>query len=298
MNLLSIKETLKNAAPQPLRKFVRDYLKRYRELKIALGRLQNKNLSADIISKTLTQLGICEGDTVLVHSSLSRIGYVAGGASAVLSALLKTVGPNGTIGAPTFWGNTSIYLEGQRDYDVNSSPSVLGIIAETIRTHPKALRSLHPTHSASFIGANAAFLVKDHHLDNTPIGRHSPYRKLVDIGGKIILLNVTLEYLTNFHTIEDEVDDFPFKVYLDNPLTFNVTDNEGNTSKITTYCHCPEMGKKRQCIKMRPYLLDNNVMKEAKLGNGIVSVLDANKLHATLLRLYQKGITMYSPAPR
>jgi hypothetical protein len=58
------------------------------------------------------------------------------------------------------------------------------------------------------------------------------------------------------------------------------------------------MGKKRQCIKMRPYLLDNNVMKEAKLGNGIVSVLDANKLHATLLRLYQKGITMYSPAPR
>ena len=55
------------------------------------------------------------------------------------------------------------------------------------------------------------------------------------------------------------------------------------------------MGKKIQCMKMRPYLLGNNVMKEAKLGSGTVTVLDAPKLHATLLDLYRKGITMYSP---
>jgi|LSQX01.3.fsa_nt_gb aminoglycoside 3-N-acetyltransferase len=295
MNLLTAKETLKNIAPQPLRKFIRNYLKKYRELKILIGKLKNKNLSADVITNTLKQLGITEGDTILVHSSLSRLGYVDGGAAAVVSALLQTVGPNGTVGVPTFCGNTGIYLAGQRDYNINSSPSILGVISETVRTTPKALRSLHPTHSASFLGPNAAFLVEDHHLDNTPIGGRSPYRRLVDIGGKIVLLNVTLEYLTNFHTIEDEVENFPFKVYLDEALTFNVTDTEGNAFEVKTYCHCPEMGKKRQCMKMRPYLLGNNVMKEAKLGSGTVTVLDAPKLHATLLDLYRKGITMYSP---
>ena len=44
------------------------------------------------IYNDLKKLGIGEGDTVLVHSSLSSIGWVCGGTQAVIMALLKSVG--------------------------------------------------------------------------------------------------------------------------------------------------------------------------------------------------------------
>ena len=36
--------------------------------------------------------GICSGDTVLIHSAMTPIGYVEGGAKTVAEALIDTVG--------------------------------------------------------------------------------------------------------------------------------------------------------------------------------------------------------------
>ena len=49
----------------------------------------------------LGNLGLTEGDVVLVHSSLSRFGYVEGGADTVVDALLAAVGAEGTVAVPT-----------------------------------------------------------------------------------------------------------------------------------------------------------------------------------------------------
>jgi len=258
MNLLIMKENFKNISPKVVRKLAREGLKVYRDVKNTIAyKFSGNKLYENHITTALRNIEIREGDVVLVHSSLSRLGYVEGGANTVLSGLLKVVGSTGTVGAPTFWGNTSKYVKGARTFDVNNSPSILGTISETIRKHPEAKRSLHPTHSASFIGPLADYLAKDHHLDNTPVGPNSPYMKLVRSNGKILLLGVTLEYLTNFHTIEDITPDIPVKVYLDNPLIFKVLDQKGQELGITTCCQCPEAGKKRQCIKMESYLVEN-----------------------------------------
>jgi aminoglycoside 3-N-acetyltransferase len=234
MNLLIIKEYLKNLSPQFVRNIVKEGLKNYRKLRNKMAfDLRGKSLQENDISYCLKTLGVKEGDDVLVHSSLSRLGYVQGGAETVVSALLRSVGTNGTLGAPTFWGNTVQYLKGARTFDVRNSPSILGIISETIRKYPGAKRSLHPTHSAAFIGTNADYLVKDHHLDNTPVGPNSPYMKLVNLEGKILMLGVSLEHLTNFNTIEETIPNFPIKVFLDDPLTFKVIDQQGMQMEVT-----------------------------------------------------------------
>ena len=46
------------------------------------------------IATELRTLGIERGMTLMVHSSLSRLGFVAGGAHAVVLALLDAVGPD------------------------------------------------------------------------------------------------------------------------------------------------------------------------------------------------------------
>ena len=46
-------------------------------------------------------VGIAEGDTVMLHTSLSSMGTVVGGADAVVDGFLDAVGPTGTVAVPT-----------------------------------------------------------------------------------------------------------------------------------------------------------------------------------------------------
>ena len=47
--------------------------------------------------KQFKALGIKEGMTLLVHSSLRRVGKVDGGADTIIDALLEVLGENGTL---------------------------------------------------------------------------------------------------------------------------------------------------------------------------------------------------------
>ena len=69
--------------------------------------------TADTLLDDIKAIGIMEGDVLLVHSSLSALGWVCGGAPTVVAALLKAVGINGTVAMPSF------SLE-------NSDPSIWG----------------------------------------------------------------------------------------------------------------------------------------------------------------------------
>lgn len=62
-------------------------------------------LKQDILS-ALSEVGVCNGQTIMVHTSLSSLGFVCGGAQVIIKALLETVGTEGTIMMPTqSWKN-------------------------------------------------------------------------------------------------------------------------------------------------------------------------------------------------
>jgi aminoglycoside 3-N-acetyltransferase len=290
-----LKETLKNMAPPAVRRMARVSLKGIRDLRNTIQRRQGQAIGREEIVAALRQLGIRQGDTLIVHSSLSRLGFIEGGVDAVVGALQDAVGETGTLGAPTFWVADPNSVADGTVFDAAQGRSQLGIISERIRLLPGAVRSLHPTHSASFVGPRAKELTADHHLDETPIGPHSPYRKLADIGGKILLLGASLEYLTSFHTIEDEIEGFPFEVYNPDTKRFVVRTAEGAELVLHARLHAPEAARMRQCVKMERHFLDAGVMAKGTVGKGDAAVLDARKTHACLHDLAKRGITMYSP---
>ena len=57
--------------------------------------------SADRIAEDLRSSAFAEGATLLVHSSLSSLGFVVGGAPSVIRALRAAIGPDGTLVLPT-----------------------------------------------------------------------------------------------------------------------------------------------------------------------------------------------------
>jgi aminoglycoside N3'-acetyltransferase len=106
-------------------------------------------IDKETLTQELRRLGIARGMDVLVHSSLSSIGWVEGGADTVIDALLAAVSPAGTILMPALNGSPQDSPQNPPRMDVRRTPCPkwIGIIPETFRRREGVRRSLHPTHS-------------------------------------------------------------------------------------------------------------------------------------------------------
>ena len=160
----------------------------------------SKTVTAADVAEGLTKLGVCAGDHLMVHSSLSSLGYVEGGAPTVVEALLEVLGPKGTLMVPTFTHSATEY------FDPLESPSLNGAITEAARQRPEARRSLHPTHAATAIGPDAAELVADD-LGHGALGKGCALDRLAKKGGRILLLGVTHTCNSIIHVGEDYAGD-------------------------------------------------------------------------------------------
>ena len=68
--------------------------------------MERKILVKDDFIHALKQVGVRDGQTIMVHTSLSSLGFVCGGAQTVIEALIECVGENGTLMMPSqSWKN-------------------------------------------------------------------------------------------------------------------------------------------------------------------------------------------------
>jgi aminoglycoside 3-N-acetyltransferase len=170
------------------------------------------------LASDLATLGVRPGDILLVHSSLRRLGFVPGGAVAVVQALLDAVGPAGTLVVPTQTGDNSdpsgwsrppvppewwpVIREHSPGFDPRVTPSrKMGAVPEVVRTWPGAERSSHPQTSFAALGAQAEQIVAVHDLD-CQLGDRSPLGTLESLGARVLLLGVGFESCTAFHLAE------------------------------------------------------------------------------------------------
>lgn len=153
------------------------------------------------IAEDLLHLGVRPGGLLLVHSSYKSLGTVPGGIQTVIEGLLDALGAEGTLLMPALsWENVT---RERPVFNVRTTPSCVGAIPEYFRQLDGTLRSMHPTHSVSGQGPLCETLFEGHGLDSTPCGPHSPFAKLKDYGGQVLMLGCGLFHNTSVHAIEE-----------------------------------------------------------------------------------------------
>lgn len=169
---------------------------------------------------TALRLAGLEADmTVLMHSSLKRVGgWICGGAGVFLAALMEVLTPSGTLMMPTFTADNTDPRYWQRppvpaawwptiraetppyQADITATRQ-MGILAETFRRLPGVIRTNHPITSFAAWGRHASLLTRYHPL-NACFGEESPLGRLYDLGGVIFLLGVGHGNNTSMHLAE------------------------------------------------------------------------------------------------
>ncbi len=181
--------------------------------------LSSAPVTEESILRDLRALGVQRGDTLIVHTAMSKLGWVCGREPAIVRALLRAVGPFGLLVVPTHSGDNSEpshwqhppvpenwfapVRENMPAYDRRVTPSRgVGRIPECVRTYPGARRSAHPHVSWAAKGWMAAWVLRGHTWRKPCFGMASPLGRFYRRGAKTLLLGVGYDNCTSLHLAE------------------------------------------------------------------------------------------------
>ncbi len=220
----------------------------------------------------LKQLGLKAGDDVIVHSALTSFGRVEGGADTLIDALLELLTEQGTLLMPCF---------GSQPLDIENTPTNLGTVPETFRKRNGVLRSRHPLSSVAAYGKRAKYYVENHEQNECPYTEGSPYVKLAENDGYILLLGVDQDRNTTLHSVE-ALAKAPYMT----PKKGKWIDENGNIrEKEYKYCAGPH----RNFIGVDPILREKGICKTTKIGNCLVRLMKSKEVFDLLVPMVREN---------
>lgn len=218
---------------------------------------------SDIVAG-LHRLGISSGDVVFAHSSLSAFGWVEGGADAVIGALLDAVGSEGTVVLPAFTWNKYHAITKPAVFDLVREPvkAEVGIIPETFRQRPGALRSMHLCHSVSAIGQRAPDVMGD---GVKSFGVGSTFDHLETLDAWYLLLGAPMSACTALHHVEDLMQ-VPYRYYRNFQGSVVVLpDGARQPCRSVEFLRKP--GIRQDFLKMERVFAEHGVLRTTVVGN-------------------------------
>lgn len=220
------------------------------------------------------KLGLRPGDTVLMHSSLKSLGVEGITPKELLDGLSEALAV-GAVGSGTLILPALSYEHcnpQNRVFDYYKTPSNVGAIPEYFRTeYPGVLRSLCPTHSCCAIGRFAEEITSTQHLDTTPCGKNSPFRKVRELGGKLLFLGCGTKPNTSMHAVEELVE--PDYLW-GGEYEYTLYDRDGKEHKMLCKAHGFENVTQR--YDRIEELLEGGEIKRGKILGADCVLMDAS----------------------
>ena len=237
-------------------------------------------------------MGVRPGDCLFVHSSASAFGWIEGGETTVIEALIETIGPTGTLLMPTFtspfnsFAGTLNKSRRYRPFDPEDASQVrVGSIPRTFLQMPGVTRSMHPSHSVAGIGPLAAACLEAQQENDPPTGETSSFAKLVEYKGKLVYFGCGLAPSTFLHYLET-VADLP---YLKDSVC-RVKNKDGSLRTVYVPKNLPgdrdfyrDADGNSKFFKKA--LVSGLKMEETMLGCGKIRLIEAENFYTTGMKL-------------
>lgn len=266
------------------------YMKLKSKMRFLYMRLTTKVLTEEDLIEQFAATGLKPGDTVMIHSSMSKIGILENGPTTFVNALKRYIGPEGLIVVPTYPHKGMYkYLENYETFDVNTTPSKDGAITECLRKSEGAYRSAHPTHPIAAWGKGAKELVEGHEKCKAPFAKGSPFDKLLQMNTKLMVIGVNFDHLTFIRTMEDLDENYKIQPYIPNKIYHvPVRMADGTEVMVDTPCHDPEyFGTERWNMRMFQETKDKIIF--GHLGKAHTWLLNAQDLYAAQAEMAKHG---------
>jgi len=258
----------------------------------------------------LARLGIAPGDTLFVHSSLKSLGYVEGGAPAVIGALQDAVGSQGTLLLPTYYlpGGTVRATCAMPDYvfDPRRHGTHMGRLPEAFLASAGVRRSIHPTHSVSAWGRHAIHLTEAHHRAPSIFGMDSPWQRFIGCEhAKVLGLGISMGPVTFYHALEDAMGGaFPVPVWEDDTKLLACLDHAGRRWDVPVRPFDQAVAQRRIDHPGRGDLRDYfhrefdtaGLRVNGQVGDAASWCIPAQAFYAHLGRLASDNVTIYASA--
>lgn len=159
------------------------------------------------VEKAAKELGLKNGDTVIIHSSYKSMGEIEGGAETVINGFFDAVGQDGTLVFPTLVAQN--FTQAYQTWSLDK-PSDMGYLTNYFRLREGSIRSDQATHSVAAGGRLAKYLTETHGQTGKRIGcsgdtafsADSPWQKMYDMDAKTVLLGVGSRKTTFRHLAE------------------------------------------------------------------------------------------------
>lgn len=280
---------VKYLTPTSVKNLIRKLKRRYKR-KVTLSKSDQIPLGISDFKQILTvDLGVKEGDTLIVHSSFGNMnaGFSPGEA---ISVLKQVVGESGNLLMPYYpTGHAYFWIQEANVFDVNSSRSVMGVLTQVFKESEGVKVSPHPVKALSAWGKDRDWLIEEHHQSLYPYDEKSPYYKSKFLSGsKTIGLGVEINSF--LHSCEDLFLPDKLEIYSDKKFVGKMN-YYGKSMEVETYLHQPD--------KVNAIVSPCGFLKETKCPGyisvnhkgGVFNSVDHESVYSHVKKLFVEGMS-------
>ncbi len=241
--------------------------------KVDISTVGKEQINTISLYEKLKGLGIKQGDVICVHSHLMSFGKPLlkkkDFLNAIVETLFEVIGKEGTLIMPTF----SYSFCKNEIFDVEKTPSDVGVLTNYFRTEQGIKRTWHPIFSFAISGAMC-----EDYLDIGPdaFGLDSVYGKMIRDNGKLIMLGANKGY-TFYHLAEEHVN--VRHRYFKNFSGEIITSQKSYITEVPYFVRNLTMRSELDEEKLAKYLIETKCQKQIAFAKGTLAAVECKKMY-------------------